>query len=145
MSEARFLSPRRRWLPRVLPMLGLALTGWGCQQPPYYTYYGTGSPGCMPVVPAPTATVNSRPGGPPTQVIDGGMTSSGSRNGTTTVIGSEAPQRVVVSQTDDSTRPAWRPSPNPVSDSDPVVTTSVEGAVSSSGSSTNSSSPPSNQ
>jgi hypothetical protein len=122
-------------------MLGLALTGWGCQQPPYYTYYGTGSPGCMPVVPAPTATVNSRPGGPPTQVIDGGMTSTGTHNGATTVIGSEAPQHVVVSQTDDRTRPAWRSSPT--SDTDPVVTTSVEGAESSSGSS--SSTPPSNQ
>jgi hypothetical protein len=139
MRQARFLSPRRRWLPRVLPMLGLALTGWGCQQPPYYTYYGNGSPGCVPVVPAPAATANSKPGGPPTQVIDGGMTSTGTHSGTTTVIGSEAPQRVVVSQTDDPPRPAWRPSP----DSDPVVATSVEGAVSSSGSS--SSSPPSNQ
>jgi hypothetical protein len=141
MRQARFLPPRRRWLPRVLPMLGLALTGWGCQQPPYYTYYGTGSPGCVPVVPAPATTVSSKPGGPPTQVIDGGMTSSGTRSGTTTVIGSEAPQRVVASQPDDSPRPAWRPSP--ASDSDPVVTTSVEGAVSSSGSS--SSNPPSNQ
>ncbi len=55
---------------------------------------------------APTATVNSMPGGPPTEVIDGGMTSSGTHGGTTTVIGSEAPQRVVVSETDDRTRRA---------------------------------------
>jgi hypothetical protein len=119
-------------------MLGLALTGWGCQQPPHYIY-GTGSPGCVPVVPAPAATPSSKPGGPPTQVIDGGMTSTGTRSGTTTVIGSEAPQHVVVSETDDRPRPTWRPSP----DSEPVVATSVEGAVSSSGSSSNS--PSSNQ
>ncbi len=44
MRQARFLPPRRRWLSRVMPLLGLVLTGWGCQQPPTYFYYGSGSP-----------------------------------------------------------------------------------------------------
>jgi hypothetical protein len=107
-------------------MLGLALTGWGCQQPPSYFYNGSGAPACVPVVPAPAVPVNGKPGGPPTEVIEGGMTSAADPGRTTTVIGSEAPPRVVVSETDSRPRTTWLPNPN----ADPVVaTTSVEGAI----------------
>ena len=126
MSLARFLPPRRRWLSGVIPLLGLTLAGWGCQQPPTYFYYGYGAPSCVPVVPAPTAPVSGKPGGPPTEVIEGGMTSAVTPGGTTTFVGSEAPPRAVVSEPESRTGTSWRSNPDP----EPVVaTTSVEGGV----------------
>jgi hypothetical protein len=139
VREARFLPPSRRWLLRVLPLLGLVVTGWGCQQPPHYFYYGYGSPGCVPVVPAPAPTVNGKAGEPPTEVIEGGMTSAGSPGRTTTVVGSETTvigseksPRVVVSETDSRPRPSWRRNPDP---EQTAATVNIEGAISSSNSS----------
>ena len=133
MRQARPLPPRRRRLSRTAALLGLVLTGWGCQQPPYYFYYGSGAPACVPVVPAPAGSVNSNVGDPPTEVIEGGMTSVEVPNRTTTVIGSQAPKRVVVSEPEDRPRTAWRRNTDP----DPQIATSVEGATSTSnGSST---------
>jgi len=135
MRQARPLPPRRRRLSRTAALFGLVLTGWGCQQPPYYFYYGSGAPACVPVVPAPAGSVNSNVGDPPTEVIEGGMTSVEVPNRTTTVIGSQAPKRVVVSEPEDRPRTAWRR--NTDTDPEPQIATSVEGATSTSnGSST---------
>ena len=126
MRQARFLPPRRRWLSRVVPLLGLVLTGWGCQQPPTYFYYGYGAPACVPVVPAPTASVNSKAGGPPTEVIEGGMTSAESPAAPRPSSGRRHPRGSWSASPRSRTRTAWRRNPDP----DPVVaTTSVEGGV----------------
>jgi hypothetical protein len=84
----------------------------------------------VPVVPAPAGAVNSNVGDPPTEVIEGGMTSVEVPNRTTTVIGSQAPKRVVVSEPDDRPRTAWRRNTDP--DPDTQLATSVEGATSTS-------------
>ncbi len=131
MRQARFLPPRRRRLSRIAALLGLVLTGWGCQQPPTYMYWGYGAPPCVPVVPAPAARVNGKAGEPPTEVIEGGMTSVDAPSRTTTVIGSEAPPRVVVSEPDYQPRGSWRRNPNP----DQNIATSVDGGVRTSSSS----------
>ena len=132
MRQARFLPPRRRLL-RSVPLLGLVLAGWGCQQPPSFFYYGSGAPACMPVVPAPAPAVNGKVGEPPTEVIEGGTTSADSAARTTTVVGSASgtSPRVVVSDPDNQPRSMWRPNPRPDTD----IATTVEGAVSSSNSS----------
>ncbi len=132
MRQARFLPPRRRLL-RFVPLLGLILAGWGCQQPPYAFYYGYGAPACVPVVPAPAPAVNGKVGEPPTEVIEGGTTSADSAVRTTTVVGSASgtTPRVVVSEPDDRPRSMWKPNPRPDTD----IATTVEGAVSSANSS----------
>jgi hypothetical protein len=109
-------------------LFGLVLTGWGCQQPPTYFYYGYGAPACTPVVPAPAAQTKGKPGEPPTEVIEGGMTSVDAPGLTTTVIGSTTPPRVVVSEPEDRPRGSWRRNP----DSDDDIATTVEGGVSTS-------------
>src|SRR5262249_46360495 len=88
-------------------------------------YFGSGAPGCTPVVPAPAAHVNGSGGGPTTEVIEGGMTSVNVPARTTTVVGSEAPRRVVVSEPDNRPRSSWRPRTDPR----PAVATRVEGGV----------------
>ena len=125
MRQARFLPPRRRRTSRIAALLGLVLTGWGCQQPPTYFYYGYGAPPCVPVVPAPAARPGGMPGEPATEVIEGGMTTGGATNRTTAVVGSEAPPRVVVSEPDYQPRGSWRRNPSP----NQTFDTSVEGAV----------------
>ena len=133
MRHARTLTPRRRRFSRTAALLGLVLTGWGCQQPPYYLYYGYGQPGCVPVVPAPAASVNSNVGDPPTQIIEGGTSSIEVPSRTTSVTGgSQQPKRVVVSEAEDRPRTAWRRNTEP----DPAIATSVEGGVSTSSSAT---------
>jgi hypothetical protein len=112
-------------MSRIAALLGLVLTGWGCQQPPTYFYYGYGAPPCVPVVPAPAARVNGKAGEPATEVIEGGMTTIDAPARTTTVIGSQAPPRVVVSEPDYAPRGSWRPNPNP----DQKIATSVDGGV----------------
>ena len=124
MRQARFLPPGRRRFSRFVPLLGALLAGWGCQQPPYFFYYG--APACVPVVPAPAPPVNGKAGEPPTEVIEGGTTSMDSSVRSTTVVGSGSSPRVVVSESDDPPRSAWRRNPNP---EDSLATTSVEGAV----------------
>ncbi len=125
MRDARIPPPRRRWLLRSLPLLGLTLTGWGCQQPPYYFYYGTGAPACVPVVPAPSVPINTG-GEPPTEVIEGGTSSSDVAPAAATVVGPRGSSRVVVSEPDSRPRSSWRLKPDPA----PVVaTTSVEGGI----------------
>jgi hypothetical protein len=119
-------------LSRIAALLGLVLTGWGCQQPPYYYYYGYGAPACVPVVPAPAAPVNGSGGEPPTEIIEGGTSSVDAPARTTTVIGSQTPTRVVVSEPDNAPRGSWRRNPNP----DAAIATSVEGGVSTSSEST---------
>jgi hypothetical protein len=128
MRQARFLPPRRTGLSRIAALLGLVLTGWGCQQPPTYFYYGYGAPPCVPVVPAPAAR---KAGEPATEVIEGGMTTIDAPGRTTTVIGSEAPPRVVVSEPEAPPRGSWRRSSNP----DQTIATSVDGGVRTTGSS----------
>jgi hypothetical protein len=125
MRQARFLPPRRRRLSSIAALLGLVLTGWGCQQPPTYMYWGYGAPPCVPVVPAPAARPNGKAAEPATEVIEGGMTTIDAPGRTTTVIGSEAPPRVVVSEPDDRPRGSWRRS----SDPDQNVATSIDGGV----------------
>jgi hypothetical protein len=117
---------------RVLPLLGLVVTGWGCQQPPHYFYYGYGAPPCVPVVPAPAPTVNGKAGEPPTEVIEGGTTSVGAPGRTTTVVGSEKSPHVVVSETDSRPRSSWRRNTDP---EPTAATVNIEGAISSSNSS----------
>jgi len=126
MRQAHSPSPRRRRLSRIAALLGLVLTGWGCQQPPYYFYYGYPAPACVPVVPAPAATANGKAGEPPTEIIEGGTTSVEVPGRTTTVIGSETPPRVVVSEPDNRPLGSWRRNPNP----EPAIATSVEGGTS---------------
>ncbi len=112
-------------------LLGLALTGGGCHQQPYY-FYGTGTPGCVPVVPEPAGSVNSNVGDPPTEVIEGGTSSVEVPNRTTVVNGSQTPRRVVVSEPTSRSRTAWRRNP----ESEPAIATSVEGGTSTPSSST---------
>ncbi len=97
MRQARFLPPDWRRLSRIAGLLGLILTAWGCQQPPIY-FHGYSAPPCVPVVPAPAARVTGKAGEPATDVVEGGMTTVNAPGRTTTVIGSEAPPRVVVSE-----------------------------------------------
>jgi hypothetical protein len=129
MRQARFLAPGRRRFMRFVPLLGAVLTGWGCQQPPYYFYSGYGAPPCVPVVPAPAPPVNGKPGEPPTEVIEGGTKSDDSAVRTTTVVGSETSPGVVASEPNGRPRSSWRPNPDP---DDSPTTVSIEGAVSSS-------------
>lgn len=125
MRRAPILPRRRRWLWRSLPLLGLTLAGWGCQQPPCCFYYGQAAPACVPVVPAAPMPVNGQ-AAPPTEVIEGGSISSDVAPTTTTITDSTSPRRVVVSQPTSRQRSAWRLKPEP----DPVVaTTSVDGGV----------------
>jgi hypothetical protein len=125
MRHAPIPPPRHRWLWRALPLLGLTLTGWGCQQPPYYFYYGYGAPACVPVVPAPAVPVNSG-NEPPAEVIEGGTSSSDVPAAAAMVVGSGTSSRVVVSQPDSRPRASWRLKPDPA----PVVaTTSIEGGI----------------
>lgn len=125
MRRAPILPRRQRWLWRSLPLLGLTLTGWGCQQPPCCYYYGQGAPACVPVVPATPMPVNGN-NLPPIEVIEGGSISSDVAPATTTISDSASPRRVVVSEPTSRHRPAWRLSPDP----EPMVaTTSVEGGI----------------
>lgn len=136
MRDARSLPTRRRWFLRMASLLGVSLAGWGCHQPPYYySYYGYGAPACTPVVPAP-ASPDGKPGGPPTEVVDGAMMSGGTPPRTTTVVGSENQQGVVVGETSGRSRPAWRASNG---GDQAVATTSVEGGVRTSSASSDSS------
>jgi hypothetical protein len=130
MRQARILSLHGRRSPRIATLLGLVLTGWGCQHAPYYFY--SGAPACVPVVPAPAGSVNSNVGDPPTEVIEGGVTSVEVPDRTTTVIGSQSQRKVVVSEPEDRPRTAWRRNTQP----DPAIATDVEGATSISGGST---------
>lgn len=123
MRHARSLPPRRRRLSRAAALLGLVLTGWGCQQTPPYFYFGSGAPSCVPVVPAPAAPVNA--GEPTTEVIEGGMTSVGAPARTTTVIGSQTSPKVVVSEPESRPRGSWRRNTDP----ETTVATSVEGGT----------------
>ncbi len=131
MRQAHSPSPRCRRLSRTAALLGLILTGWGCQQPPYYYYYGYGAPACVPVVPAPATPVNGSGGEPPTEIIEGGTSSVDAHARTTTVVGSQTPTRVVVSEPDNESRVSWRRNPNP--NPDPAIATSVEGGTTISG------------
>ena len=124
MRRARFLPPDWRRLSRIAGLLGLVLTGWGCQQPPIY-FHGYNAPPCVPVVPAPAARVNGKTGEPATDVVEGGATTIDAPGRTTTVIGSEAPPRVVVSEPEYQARGSWRSNPTP----DPNIATSVDGGV----------------
>ena len=128
MRQAHSPLPHRRRLSRTAALLGLVLMGWGCQQPPYYFYYGYGAPACVPVVPAPAAPANGKAGEPPTEIIEGGTSSIDAPARTTTVIGSQTPTRVVVSEPDGRPGGSWRRNPNP----EPTIATSVEGGVSTS-------------
>lgn len=129
MRRARPLPPRRRRLSRTAALFGLVLTGWGCQQPPSCFYFGSGGPACVPVVPAPPASVNSNVGEPPTEVIEGGTTSLEVPSRKTTVVGgAENSPRVVVSEPENRPRGSWRRN----TDSETSVATSVEGATSTS-------------
>jgi hypothetical protein len=125
MKEARSLPTRRGRSPRTAALLGLVLTSWGCQQPPSYFYYGSGAPACRTVVPEPAAPVQGKAGEPSTEVIEGGMTAVEAPGRTTTVIGSEAPPRVVLSEPESPPRVSWRPK----TDADTTAATSVEGAT----------------
>jgi hypothetical protein len=133
MRQARSLPPRCGRLPRMAALFGLVLTGWGCQQPPTYFYYGYGAPPCTPVVPAPATPVKGSSGQPSTEVIEGGTTSVTAPARTTTVIGSDSSTRVVVSDPDDRPRSSWRR--NPDSDNDAVASSvEIEGGTSTSSS-----------
>jgi hypothetical protein len=124
MRRDRSLPPCARRLSRTAALLGLSIAIGGCQQPPTYFSFGTG-PSCVPVVPAPPASVNSNVGDPPTQVIEGGTTSVEVPN-RTTIVGGESTGRVVVSEPMSRGRNAWRS----LNDPDAEIATSVEGASS---------------
>lgn len=131
MRHARSLPPRRRRLPRTAAFLGLVLAGWGCQQTPPYFYFDGSGPGCVPVVPAPPASVNSNVGDPPTEVIEGGTTSVEVPSRTTVVNGAQASKKVVVSEPESRSRGSWRRNTDP----ETAVATSVEGGTTTSDSS----------
>lgn len=128
MRRAQSLPPSARRSSRTAALVGLFLAGAGCQQPPSYFYFGSGGPSCVPVVPAPPASVNSNVGDPPTEVIEGGTTSAEVPGRTTTVVGAETPPRVVVSEPETRTRGSWRRNTDP----ETTIATSVEGASSTS-------------
>jgi hypothetical protein len=125
MRHARSLPPRRRRLPRTAAFLGLVLTGWGRQQTPPYFYFDGSGPGCVPVVPAPPASVNSNVGDPSTQVIEGGTSSVEVPSRTTVVHGAQAPKKVVVSEPENRSRGSWHRNTEP----DTAIATSVEGGT----------------
>jgi hypothetical protein len=125
MRRARCLPTRRSRSSRTAALLGLILTSWGCQQPPSYFYFGSGAPACRTVVPEPAAPVKGRAGEPSTEVIEGGVTAVEAPGRTTTVIGSEAPPRVVLSEPETPSRGSWRPK----ADADTTLATSVDGAT----------------
>ena len=126
MRQARFLPPRRRWLSRVMPLLGLVARRLGLPAAADYFYYGYGAP----------ALRAGRAGSDRPRQRQARRTAHGGHRGrhdvrrtpgrTTTVVGSEAPPRVVVSEPDDRPRTTWRRNPDPDPD---VATTSVEGGV----------------
>jgi hypothetical protein len=127
MPDARFLPLSRRRLLGVVSACTLACAGWGCQQPPCYTYYGYGVPPCAPAVPSPAAVTSGPVCDVPTRVVEGGTTTADASGRSTVVSGSQNPSpRVVVSEPVERRRPFWRPADPDAT----LATTSVEGAVS---------------
>jgi hypothetical protein len=122
MRQAGFPTLRRRFLARALLAGGIAFSGAGCCQQPYWCYYPAN-----PCAPAPLPS--SVQAGPvcdvPTEVVEGGTKVVGGSSRSTTVSGGQAAApRVVVSQpTNTSSRFSWRRT------DDSTVATSVTGTT----------------
>jgi hypothetical protein len=120
MRQARYRPHSLRRLLSVILAGELCLVSLGCHQ---YYYYG--NPPYSPCAPPPSTVQYGSVCDVPTQVVDGGTAVADSSSRSTTIVGSKAPTKVVVSQPKNNAPFSWRPS-DPDSG---VATTSVDGGL----------------